>query len=508
MTVLSPEPEVKLLRCFEDPYGFSVAGARTCYSPRVVDAKEVTKIQRDRIGGGCFKGGHHTVFEHLQFSFGLQNISRNFVWSFLQNHPFYNSSESSQRYVRLDECKSLIPPIEGEALALFEDAVEEAWGVYNKLSEILFRKIIEIEEARGIFLDVKRKKALEKKAIEIARYAVPTSALTSMVHTVNGITLYRMYKLMNQYPTGWETRKIIGKMVEEVKKIDPDFFKDLNDPIPLKETLEYQFLKTHGVGTEKSLKEFDADLEGRRTKLVDYTRKGVELMADSVRNIMGKSKDELSDEQAVDFVVNPEKNKYLTITLNLSTMSPLMRTMNHPYFVFKKKMSHCADSDNKRHRMTPAARPLVIFSDTREPDYIIPKLIEITPEALEVYKVHMKRMWDVKNKLIDMGVPIEYARYIIPNGVCVRMVESGSLLNLWHKCKLRSCLAAMREIWWCAVEEVEQIREVQPQLVKYLGPNCVLRKKAGVKPFCPEGPRWCTYTSWETHDWKNPDRVL
>ena len=508
MSVLSPEPEVKLLRCFNDPYDFAVAGARTCYSPRVVHSVEVTNLQRERIGGGCLKGGHHTIFEHLYFSFGLQNISRNFVWSFLQNHPFYNSSESSQRYVRLDQCKSFIPPLEGEAREIFENAVEEAWGVYNKLSEIFMRKIIEIETARGIKIDDKKKKSLEKKAIEIARYAVPISALTSMVHTVSGITLYRMYKLMNQYPVGWETKQIISKMVEEVKRVDPTFFRDIKDPIPLEETLEYQFVKTFGMGDERSLKEFDSDMEGKRSKLIDYTHKGSEIMADSIRNIMGKTKLEISNEDALDFVLNPEKNKYLTMTLNLSTMSPLMRTMNHPYFVFKKKMSHCGDSDNKRHRMTPAARPLVIFSDSREPDYIIPKLLEVTPEALEVYKTHMKRMWDVKNKLLDMGVSIEFARYIIPNGVCVRMIESGSLLNLWHKCKLRSCLAAMREIWQCAIEEIDEIKKVQPELVKHLGPNCVLRKKAGIKPFCPEGPRWCTYTSWETHDWKNKDRIL
>ena len=508
MSILSFEPEVKLLRCFEDPYSFSVAGARTCYSPRVVGSKEVTDVQKDRIGGGCLKGGHHTVFQHLQFSFGLTNVSRQLTQTMLHTHPFYNSSESSQRYVKLDEVKSLIPPIEGEARVLFEDTVEEAWGVYNKLSTILLKKIIEIETERGIHIDDKKIKSLEKKAIEIARYAIPLSALTSMIHTINGITLYRMYRLMNQYPTGWEARKVILGMVEEVKKVDPDFFKHIDDPIPLKETLEYQFLKSFGVGSSRSLKEFDNDLGEFSSKLVDYTPKGMHVMADSIRNIMGKTREQLTDGEAVDFVLNPEKNKYLSETLNLSTMSPLMRTMHHPYFVFKKKISHTADCQNKRHRMTPASRPLIIFSDTREPDYIIPKLIEISPEALEIYKDWMDKVWRVKNKLIDLGVSIEFAQYILPNAVCIRMVESASLLNFWHKCKLRLCLNSQREIWKCAVEEIEQVAKVQPELVKYFGPNCVLRKCAGIKPFCPEGPRWCTYTSWETGDWKNKDRVL
>lgn len=507
MQVLSPEPKIRLLRWFKDPYDFAVASARTCYSPRVIDSEEVTDIQRERIGKGCFDGGHHTVFQHLQFSFSLENISRHFTWAFLHTHPFYNSSESSQRYVKLNEIKSLIPPIDGEAKKLFTNAVKDAWEIYNKLSEILLNKIIEIESNRGIRIDEKKRKSLEKKAIEIARYVIPISALTSMIHTVNGITLYRMYKLMNQYPVSWETRKVITKMVNEVKKIDKNFFKDISDPIPLEETLEYSFVKTFGRGSERSLKEFDSDLEGYSSKLVDYTYNGQRIMADSVRNIMGKTRDEVSDEEAIDFVLNPSKNKYLSETMNLSTLSPLMRTMNHPYFIFKKKISHTADCQNKRHRMTPGARPLIIFSDTRKPDYIIPKLINIIPEALNIYREWMNEVWEIKNKLTDIGVPVEFAQYILPNAVCVRLIESTSLLNFWHKCKLRLCLNSQREIWKCTLEEVEQVARVQPLLVKHFGPNCVIRRKAGVKPFCPEGRRWCTYTSWETGEWRK-ERIL
>ena len=50
--------------------------------------------QRESIGPLTFEAGHHTVYQHAHFEFGLENVSRQFVWSFLHSHPFYNSEQS------------------------------------------------------------------------------------------------------------------------------------------------------------------------------------------------------------------------------------------------------------------------------------------------------------------------------------------------------------------------------------------------------------------------------
>ena len=98
------------------PYDGAIAAARTCYSPRVIAATEVTDSQRDSIGALTFDAGHHTVYQHAHFEFGLENVSRQFVWTFLHSYPFYNSEQSSQRYVKLREPRAFVPPIDGEAL--------------------------------------------------------------------------------------------------------------------------------------------------------------------------------------------------------------------------------------------------------------------------------------------------------------------------------------------------------------------------------------------------------
>ncbi|MBI1750135.1 MAG: 50S ribosomal protein L31 [Acidobacteria bacterium] len=72
-------------------------------------SKEITDEQRVNIGAATSYSGHHTVYQHAHFEFGLENVSRQFVWSFLHAHPFYNSEQQSQRHVRLDRAQACVP---------------------------------------------------------------------------------------------------------------------------------------------------------------------------------------------------------------------------------------------------------------------------------------------------------------------------------------------------------------------------------------------------------------
>ena len=94
------------------------AAARTCYSGGgivtadwVAGAKFDEAARRRALSGAMprhryFQAGHHTVFQHAHFQFALSNVSRQFVWSFLHAHPFYNSEQVSQRYVAVQPAPS------------------------------------------------------------------------------------------------------------------------------------------------------------------------------------------------------------------------------------------------------------------------------------------------------------------------------------------------------------------------------------------------------------------
>src|SRR5687767_15391749 len=130
-------PSVTLRTAPMTPYDGAIAAARTCYSPRVIGAAEVTDSQRDMIGALTFDAGHHTVYQHANFEFGLENVSRQFVWTFLHSYPFYNSEQSSQRYVKPKEPRAFVPPIAGRARDFYERAIQTAWDRYAVLSAIL-----------------------------------------------------------------------------------------------------------------------------------------------------------------------------------------------------------------------------------------------------------------------------------------------------------------------------------------------------------------------------------
>jgi thymidylate synthase ThyX len=212
--------------------------------------------------------------------------------------------------------------------------------------------------------------------------------------------------------------------------------------------------------------------------------------------VTGVTEAECSDAEALDRMLNPARNPYRLETLNVGVHAPLMRPLQHANFTFAKKISHTADSQDQRHRMVPGSRPLLVLTDTREPDFITPMLIRGNARAREVYERAMADAWTAKNQLLDLGVPREFALYLLPNAKAIRLVESGSLLHLLHKWTMRTCFNAQEEIYQASMEEVAQVRVVMPEVGRYLGPPCYLR--AGVaSPICTEGSHFCGVKVWE-----------
>jgi thymidylate synthase ThyX len=495
-------PKVTLRNAPATPFDGAIAAARTCYSPRVIDPSEVTDKQRDSIGALTFDAGHHTVYQHAHFEFGLENISRQFVWSFLHSYPFYNSEQSSQRYVKLKEPRAFVPPICGEARDVYETAIVTAWDHYAELSALLK------DDAFGILKELRYvqpttrperlkqiEKDAEKRAIETARYVIPIAAFTSMVHTVSGIVLHRLQRMVNTGDTPHEARTVIGEMVRLVTEWDPNFFEKVGlGPLEAEALPESRFplARAHGDGYAAA---FDARLAGRWSRLRDASPRAEDVVAESVRSIFGLTAEEMPDDEALDRVMNPARNPYRLDILDVSHHSPLMRSLHHATYVFEKKLSHTADSQDQRHRMVPASRPLMTLADTVEPDYITPRLIAANPRAQAVYDRAMRDAWGAKNRLLELGVPLEFALYLLPNAKTLRFVESGSLLALLHKWTLRTCFNAQEEIYLASMDEVEQVRAMHPRIGRHIGPPCVIRNGL-VSPRCTEGSHFCGVPVW------------
>ena len=484
------------------PFDGAIAAARTCYSPRVIGVGEITDHQRETIGSLTFDAGHHTVYQHAHFEFGLENISRQFVWSFLHAYPFYNSEQSSQRYVTLSEPRAFVPPLEARARAVYEQAIVRAWDDYATLSALLKHDAFAIlKELRYLTRAASARRLgavereAEKKAIEVARYVIPIAAFTSMVHSVSGITLHRLRRMMSVGDTPFEARQVIGAMVDLVSRHDPQFFERIGpEPLDRASAPETAFPRPV-AGADRFAREFDEKLGGRVSRLIDASDGAESLVADAVRATFGLASDELSDTQAIDRVLNPARNLYRLDMLNVSYHSPLMRALNHASYTFAKRISHTADSQDQRHRMVPASRPLLTFAATREPDFITPRLIAANPPAAVIFQKSMRAAWAANRRLLELGVPAEFAAYVLPNALAVRLIETGPLIALVHKWTQRSCFNAQEEIYDASMDEIEQVRAIHPRLGRHIGPPCVIRNGLAA-PRCTEGAHFCGVPVW------------
>ncbi len=517
-------PRVALLWATPRSYEESVAAARTCYSGGgVVRAAQVSgeglgdeqaqlrKQQRDRIAASTFAAGHHTTLQHGHASFALDDVSRQLVWSFLHAHPFYNSEQVSQRYVEVRPERVAIPHLPPAADRLYRRRIEQQTRDYQDLISLL--EPVATAEYFAVFRARSKRperwrSAIHKRAQEVARYVLPLGTHTWLVHTVSVLTLLRYRRLCLEPDTPTEAREVVLAMCDALFEQDP-LLRNLGvEPMPREALPAWRGAEQFPSDASEMAREFDEQLGGRTSALIDRFADNPRRVADAVRQVLGVPRAHLSDAEAIAMALDPQRNPLLGESLQTVHHQKLGRALSTAHYAFAKKLSHAADSQDQRHRMTPAARPMVQAFLSREPDFAVPRLIaHAGGEAEARYRQSMTETWADAMRLLDEGIPAEFCAYLLPNAVHVRMTETADLQALRHKSAMRLCFNAQEEIWQASLDEALQIAAVEPVLGKWLLPPCAIRVAAGVRPICPEGDRYCGVPVWQQNpeDWQ---RVL
>jgi thymidylate synthase ThyX len=446
------------------------------------------------------------VWQHAHFTFAIEQVSRQVIWSVLHAHPFYNSEQVSQRYVEVKAGRYTVPALPTEEdRAILVGCVESMHRCYAALTEDLTPTAA--EAYFNVFPSRKRKaelhaKDIKKKAQEISRYILPVAMHAHLYHTVSTLTLYRYWKLCQQLDVPDETRALITAMVDAVKQHDPAVFHVMDDPLPLEDTLEAQVLRErkdaragHGGAF---CREFDEGMNGKTSVLTGYSTGAEHTVAQAVREVLGLTRSQMDDDTAIASVLDPARNTYLGSALNLMTHAKLTRALHHASYTFQKKLSHTADSQDQRHRMTPASRPVLAQQvDLGTVDAVLPPMVLLNAKAESRFRACLDDVWTAMRKLEARGVDASAWTYLLPNAFPVRFTESGDLTHQHHKWTTRLCFTAQEEIWRASVDEVEQVKAVHPRLGQWLLPPCGLRHRAQVTPYCPEGPRYCGVPVWK-----------
>jgi flavin-dependent thymidylate synthase len=537
----SAPPKVTLLQdeSASHPFGLTVAAAWSCYGGRPAKVENVLKLMDDsldepgdearpdrrkraqRLYSELFEAGHHTTFQHANFVFVLDGVSRLAIWSFFHHHPFYNSEQVSQRYREVSGKTMVTPDLPEHLLPIYQQAMERSLEGYRRLSELLMPDLTERysrvfparAKAKGTEAEKRRDSEIQKKAQEVARYVLPLATPAHFYHTINGLTLLRYYVLANQLDVPGEVRYLVNQMVNEVLKVDPYFLGAPDFPLDLQilaaeDTVEYDVLhevrqNLNGNSDESFFREFDRQLDGYNSKLVGYDRDAEHTLANAVRSVIGATNDDLDDRVAIAKVLDPAENQYLGHSLFLAMNSKLMQSLNHVPFTFQKRISGAEEAQNQRHRGSQSSSPVLSAHLREQPDVMIPEDVARVPEALEEYHATIQALWDAKNQLLDAGVEAEKVLYLLPNSHNVRFYETGTLLTYYWKWVKRLCFNAQREIFETARQETAQVRQVLPGIGEYVArPPCVVRHAAGSKPFCPEGQRYCGIPVWRNYEFE------
>ena len=179
---------VTLIAHTNDPEKTVAAAAKLCYSDAHIETllDGLTPEKTAAFLQKLSDFGHASPVEHASFTFGIEGVSRTFLAQ-VTRHRIASFSVQSQRYVRLEDFRYVIPPeIEKipEAKAQFVQAMNEDAAKYLELVKTLEESHTAALVAQGMPEKAARAKAA-KQANEDARFVLPNACETKMVMTMN-----------------------------------------------------------------------------------------------------------------------------------------------------------------------------------------------------------------------------------------------------------------------------------------------------------------------------------
>jgi thymidylate synthase (FAD) len=118
---------------------------------------------------------------------------------------------------------------------------------------------------------------------------------------------------------------------------------------------------------------------------------------------------------------------------------------------------------------------------------IMPDTIAVNPEARQIFAFMSETVHKAYAQLVEMGIPAEDARYILPNATETKIIMTMNARELLHFFALRCCQRAQWEIREMSVEMLRLVKNVAPAIFREAGPGCV----GGP---CPEGQFCCGQT--------------
>jgi thymidylate synthase (FAD) len=197
--------KVELLRYTPNPEETVSLAAKLCYSSSDIAGllNKINSNDQKSFIDKIVSIGHHSVLEHISFTFGVEGISRALTHQ-LVRHRVASYSQKSQRYVKHKEGFEYILPETIKSNKELEKKYKVAMAHIQSFYDDMLDAGIPAEDAR---------------------YMLPNACETKIIITMNARELIHFFNIRCCNRAQWEIRKMAEVMLEKCLAVAPNIFK-------------------------------------------------------------------------------------------------------------------------------------------------------------------------------------------------------------------------------------------------------------------------------------------
>lgn len=421
---------------------FMTKAAQTCYKDTIPEPTEPMNI-KDSI----FKVSHHTILQHLDFSFEIDGISvGDITFGLHLVNSYYNSSQRSGRFCAamfanpdIDRIMAYICHyyhLTGYQKETIKQYLAVSLQTYREFLPAATEKVREmIKKERPNASNKYIAQNAEKIAQEQLRAFVPVIFPTGIFHTINLSALVALYR------SAWNP--VMKDLTQQMASL-------VIAAIP---GTAYMF--------EREFEENFSIKVGASNEILREVQHATLLTIPDIANAVVPCSEDM---HPIDLL--PFKPEYMNNNV-INIISKLL-------------ISIATMGQNQRHRTNRRGTPMLTGGFYLPP---ILAMLNLDHRA----SIIMDRFWEVQTK----DIPKQLMATLAPYGAIVEYVQSASLNAFLHEGHKRLCHCAQQEIYDVSNDlrrqliETTQNPELMTKLLASVSPLCISGKG------CGEGTRCC-----------------
>lgn len=213
-----------------------------------------------------------------------------------------------------------------------------------------------------------------------------------------------------------------------------------------------------------------------KVKLVQYTPNGDRLVAVAAKQSLSRKPFNYQWNK----MLSKEVETWIKETLKRNHFSP----WEHSAYTFViEGCSRICTHQLVRHRLASYTQLSQRYARITEQYFNVvrPPRISKKSDASKIFNETISKAYNAYVELLNMGIPPEDARYVLPQAVTTKIVVTMNARELHHVFGLRMCTKAQWEIRYVVWKMWQEVMNVHPLLFKWAGPRCIFMENLARK---------------------------